>query len=271
MIKDMDFVKSTIGTMTTKPGSKRDVLEGLIARESGWDYIPAAFFTHFDKACHTGRAAIDRHIEFFRHTGMDFVKIQYEHAFPKLDFIRRPRDWLAMPRYGPDFFEEPVAIVKGLVAELHKEAVIIQTIYSPFMCAADSTSYELLVQHLREEPDHVVKGLSIIRDSIRGFIDECVKAGIDGFYASTQGGEHRRFVNAADFEKYVLPFDLSLLTEMETRTRFNILHICDYWLPYDSLDIFATYPCKIVSAPTSLEDGRKLRVGEPLRNSGSRF
>jgi uroporphyrinogen decarboxylase len=242
--------------------NKREHLQALLGRQSDWDYVPAAFFTHFDKQSHTGQAAVDRHVEFFRYTGMDFAKIQYEHAFPKLDFIRRPADWLDMPRYDADFFREPVQIVKGLVAELGKEALVLQTLYSPYMCAADSSSHELITRHLQEGPDHLRKGLSVIRDSLRIFIEECVKAGVDGFYASTQGGEHLRFANETDFRDYILPLDLSLLEQVNEATRFNILHICDYWLPYDSIDVFTRYPCQVVSAPTSLRNGGRVRLDE---------
>ena len=46
-------------------------------------YIPAGFFIHFDPMYHKGQAAIDKHLEYFRYTGMDFVKIQYEKDFRK--------------------------------------------------------------------------------------------------------------------------------------------------------------------------------------------
>ena len=62
--------------------NKRDTLLSLIHDSTPPDYIPAAFFMHFDQAYHTGQAAIDKHLEFFRATGMDFVKIQYEQPWP---------------------------------------------------------------------------------------------------------------------------------------------------------------------------------------------
>jgi uroporphyrinogen decarboxylase len=252
--------------MRTK--SKRAVIESLIQEESRWDYIPAAFFTHFSNECHSGNAAVKKHIEYFRYTDMDFVKIQYEKSFPKLERIRRPKDWLNMPYYTKTFFEEPLEIIKGLVKELKRESLIVQTIYSPFMCAADSASYEVLIRHLEEDPESVKKGLSVIHDSILGFIRECVKMGVDGFYASTQGGEAERFRDVKFFQKHVLPFDISLLQEMNKITSFNILHICDYWLPYDSVDLFVDYPCHVISLPTKLRNGNKLKLGELYKKFG---
>ena len=56
--------------------NKRDNLLRLIHDPTPPNHVPAAFFMHFDKAYHSGQAAIDKHLEFFRATGMDFVKIQ---------------------------------------------------------------------------------------------------------------------------------------------------------------------------------------------------
>jgi uroporphyrinogen decarboxylase len=58
--------------------NKRDTLLDVIHSHTPPTYLPAAFFMHFDHSYHEGQAAIDKHLEFFRATGMDFVKIQYE-------------------------------------------------------------------------------------------------------------------------------------------------------------------------------------------------
>ena len=47
---------------------------------------PSAFtyLANFALRLRFGKAAIDRHLEYFRFTGMDFVKVQYERTFPPL-------------------------------------------------------------------------------------------------------------------------------------------------------------------------------------------
>jgi len=61
--------------------NKRDLLLSLLDRNKKAEYIPAAFFLHFDQVYHRGQAAVDKHLEYSRYTGMDFVKIQFEHTF----------------------------------------------------------------------------------------------------------------------------------------------------------------------------------------------
>ena len=72
--------------------NKRDLMLSLIDHPSSSGYVPAAFFMHFDSAYHQGQAAIDKHLEFFRFTDMDFVKVQYEQVLPRSP-IRTPEDW----------------------------------------------------------------------------------------------------------------------------------------------------------------------------------
>ena len=85
--------------------NKRDIMLGLIHDTAMPDYIPAAFFLHFNSAYHRGQAAIDKHLEFFRSTDMDFVKIQYELPFPHSVPIRKPADWAHAPLCSEEFFD----------------------------------------------------------------------------------------------------------------------------------------------------------------------
>jgi len=60
------------------------------------------------------------------------------------------------------------------------------------------------------------------------FVKACIRLGVDGFYASTQGGEAGRFKDPGVFTRHVKPFDLVLMNEMKRACPFNILHVCDY-------------------------------------------
>ena len=112
--------------------NKRDTLLGLTTGSAPPDYVPAAFFLHFDPAYQQGQPAIDKQLEFFRHTGMDLVKIQYEQKPPPYS-IRSPADWAGAPRCSEAYFETTIQVVRGLVKAVKSEALVILTLYSPFM------------------------------------------------------------------------------------------------------------------------------------------
>ncbi len=125
---------------------------------------------------------------------MDFIKIQYEALFPAIGIpIKKPEDWANMPFYGKDYYEKQLYVVKELVKQGKKLAPVIATFYSPFMCAGHSVTSQLVTEHLKQDPDSVKKGLEIITDSVMIFLKECIKLGVDGFLAPTQGNEAFRF------------------------------------------------------------------------------
>lgn len=227
--------------------NKREKLLNWLNATSTPAYIPAAFFIHFPKEYRRGKAAVDKHLAYFQHTGMDFVKIQYEFAFPYRPEIQSPDDWTAMPVYGREFFQEQLDVVKDLVDAVEGEALVIQTLYSPFMSAGHTTSDAIITKHIEAEPEKVKKGLEVITESTLWFVRECIKLGVDGFYASTQGGESHRFADKSLFSQIVKPFDLIVMEEINQACPFNILHICDYNSGYDDLTPFLDYPGDVVN------------------------
>lgn len=247
--------------------NKRDVMLALSDRNARQEYMPAAFFVHFDPSCHFGEPAVGKHLEYFRFTGMDFVKIQYERTFPPIPEIRNPADWKAMPFYKLDFYEPVLEAVRGLVRAAKKEALVLPTLYSPFMCAGHTAGQATLAAHLNEEPELVGKGLEIITESLMLFVKECIRIGVDGFYASTQGGEAGRLRNPDLFRNYVKPFDLVLMNEMHHDCAFNILHVCDYNGPYSDLTPFVDYPGHVVNCNPRLTS-RKMSWDETAKMFG---
>lgn len=232
--------------------NKRDRVLSLINGNTAPDTIPAAFFMHFDPAYHQGQAAVGKHLEFFHYTGMDFVKIQYEQTLPPSAPIHRLEDWAGVPLYPEEFFEAPVRVAEGLVKAAKHEALVIMTLYSPFMWARHAAGEQVLDGHLKENPEAVRKGLEIMTENVLNLVRGCKRVGVDGFYASSQGGETFRFKGTQLFREMIKPTDLAVWDEIQSCS-FNILHICDYEGGYDDLSPFLDYPGHVVNC--SLEHG----------------
>ena len=236
----------------------RDLLFSLIHGQTAPDTIPAAFFMHFDEAHKHGQAAIDRHLEFKRFTGMDFVKIQYEQVQPPGKPIRKPEDWSQLPSYPAEFFEDPIRVAEGLVKAAGEDDLVIMTLYSPFMWAAQYDQQADINAHMQENPEAVARGLEIMTENVLRLARGCKWAGVDGFYASTQGGEAFRFKNPAIFRDYIKPSDLVIWDEIQD-CAFNILHICDYQGGYTDLAPFLDYPGQVVNCSLKLGERSQTR------------
>jgi uroporphyrinogen decarboxylase len=123
------------------------------------------------------------------------------------------------------------------------------------------------VKHIEEDGEAVRKGLDAITESLLGFVRECRRLGVNGFYASTQGGEAGTFRDPGLFGKYVTPYDLRLMREIDGTCPFNILHVCDYEAPYADLTPFLQYPGHVVTCSPRLTTG-EVRLRELARRFG---
>jgi uroporphyrinogen decarboxylase len=138
------------------------------------------------------------------------------------------------------------------------------------MSAGHTIGAAALDEQLKTCPEKVVPGFEIITESILWFVRECAKRGLDGFYASTQGGEGFRFQDPAIFTNYVRPYDLAILNEIDRTCAFNILHVCDYCGPYDSFAPFLDYPGDVINSPLEV-NGQTTTVAEAAAFWGRPF
>ena len=234
--------------------SKRDRMLQWLEGKSEAGYTPAAFFLHFDDQHRVGSAAATKHLEYFRYTDMDFVKIQYEQDVQQVDFIRKPADWAKLKPNKLDFYEPQLVTVREIVKAIKKDALIIMTIYSPFMWAGQTSTYTTLSDHLHEDPEAVKKGFNTLVESQLLFVKACIDIGVDGFYMSTQGSDSGQYKDSRIFREYIKPADLVAMQEVSKKCPFNILHVCDYVSPYENYDGVLDYPGQVVNCNTHLVD-----------------
>ena len=132
-----------------------------------------------------------------------------------------------MQLFPEQFFEPSIRVAEGLVKASNREALVIMTLYSPLMQAIRQADAVTFANHLHENPEAVAKGLAIMTENVLRLVRGCKRAGVDGFYVSTQGGEASRFEDKNIFRNYIKPTDLAVWDEVKS-CRFNILHVCDY-------------------------------------------
>jgi uroporphyrinogen decarboxylase len=206
---------------------------------------------------------VDKHLEYFRYTEMDFVKIQFELPFPAQPQIQKPADWKTkLPFFGIDHYQPMLKVVEGLVKAAKKETLVILTLYSPYMECNNMVGQEMVARHIEQDPDAFKIGIERMTESIQQFVRACIRLGLDGFYTSTQGGEKARLSDPTLFDACIAPYDRILMDEINKDCVFNILHVCDYWGPYSDITRFAKWPGQVVSAGLDLAGGEHLISGQ---------
>jgi uroporphyrinogen decarboxylase len=241
-------------SFTSPPGkSKRDLVMQVLDMSTKPNYIPAGFFMHFGVK---GDAAVKAHLEYFRATNMDFVKIQYdEKGLPRNDQIKTAKDWAKIPILTEEWFAPHLYLLKEIIKEAKKEALIIQTLYGPFMHAKMVVPLNLLLEHIKEDPDSVVRGMENVTLSLLHFVNAAARLGVDGFYNCTQGGETNRIPDIPLFNHIVKNYDMILFKEISQLVPCNILHICDYEGPYQDFSLrFKDYAGEIINIPGAADN-----------------
>lgn len=238
--------------------SKRGLMLEVLNMGTTPSYVPAAFFMHFGVR---GDAAVKAHLDYFRGTGMDFVKIQFdEQTLPSNDQIKTPQDWSKIPILPEKWFEPSLYLLKSLIREAKSEALIIQTLYSPYQMAKQAVPWKLLVEHVNQDAESVCRGMENITVSLMNFVQAASRAGVDGFYMCSQGGETNRIADRALFNRTIKTYDMLLYKEASQLAPYNIMHVCDYEGSYEDFGLrFRDYPGQVVNLPLSA-DGKPLSL-----------
>ena len=232
------------------------------------EYVPAGFFLHFENKL--GRKAVEDHKAFYKATNMDFVKVFYEIAVPKID-IQSGKDWEKVPVYSEEFFAPQVAVIEDLAREFGKEAFILPTVYSPLALAHQTLGrgkdFKKLVEEDTKAFGKAIKNLSL---SIENYLRSARKHGADGFYVSSQGGDGNS-ISPKIWKEQIREWDKHVSEVAAEIGLINILHICDYGTPYknaEALYEFADYPASIINVPLKFSDGSTLNLKEAQKRFG---
>lgn len=244
--------------------SKRERILQVLDQSRPNEYVPAAFFLHFpDKL---GRKAVADHAEYYESTNMDFVKVFYEIAVPKID-IKKGADWAKVPIYDEAFFEPQVEVIEDLAKKYKGEAFILPTVYSPLALASQTLGKEnadKLKKLSEEDPAAFGKAIKNLSLSIENYLRAARRRGADGFYVSSQGGDGNS-LSAKIWKEQVRQWDKHVSEVANEIGEINILHICDYGTPFknaEALYSFADYPASIINVPLNFSDGSQINLKE---------
>ncbi len=249
------------------------------------DRTPVGFWYHFPPEFEHGAPCVQKHIEFFRQSHTDVLKVMNENWLEADGNIVTADDWKRVKpiHKNSPLFQDQIDIVKGVADALGDEACIITSIYNTTASAVhcyvterkknippEITPYnilgKLLPMFLRENPEVVGTAFRIIGESLAELAGACIEAGAHGTYLAVSGAERFGFTKE-EYEKYVSPADLLVLEASKNAPVGNFLHICKTWPDYYR---FKDYPPTVknwgqyTEGNMPLEDGRKVWPNDVL-------
>lgn len=212
------------------------------------DRPPVSFWGHaYDKES-TAEDLAEVTLDAWRRYGWDFVKLnprasyhgevwglRYEyggarHEKPKRAAVpvRRIEDWDAIRARGPEAppLAEQLEAVRLVRRGLGPDVPLVETVFTPLAVASYlAGSADLVRAHLREDERRVRTALAEIRDTLRPYARELLRAGADGIFLATVDWATRDRLSADEYARIAREDDLDVLSAVQSGT-FNILHVC---------------------------------------------
>ena len=241
------------------PDNKKGIMDAFVAGTLDPSYAPAAFFIHFSNDQKVGDAAVQAHLNYFRESKMDILKVQFEQGVPRVREMKEEE----IEFIPEDFYRPTLEIIAKLQEAEGKDTYVLPTIYNTCQVARQALGERRMKEAAVEHPELLKALFDSYCNALLWLVKECKKIGIQGFYMCTQGGEMTFYDIPDFFDIYVKPYDLAVMGECNKGTKMNILHICNWEGPYDDLTRFIDYPSQIVNTPTNL-NGKPFSLSDAI-------
>jgi uroporphyrinogen decarboxylase len=211
------------------------------------DRPPFSLWYHFGLQHMPGTTHAAAEIDFYRAYGMDFVKVMNDYPYPLpagLEVVGTEDDWNRIePIDGDDpAWGEQLSALSLMSEKIGKEALFIDTIFSPWTTARRMAGSEGLVAARRQFPETVLAAMNNIATSLAGYAKEVIARGAAGIFLSL-GGATDSVMSAEEYAVWGRSFDLRIL-EAVRGAPFNVLHIHGTRIHFNSL---LDYPASAIN------------------------
>lgn len=206
--------------------SKRDRMMQCL---HGEEYVGSlgSFWYHFPETLWEKDAFIKAHVDYYRETDIDFMKIMEEIRYT-FD-MKTAADWRAYKppaRNAPERLRQQ-EIIKAIADEVGGECMVYTTIFDPLRTVGITMGYAYIEAHIKEHKDAVSAAFRVMAESIAEYACDCLDAGADGIFFSSKGAEAGRF-DEETFDVIVYTPDSNIGNGIFEKSEYTLLHICGF-------------------------------------------
>ena len=147
---------------------------------------------------------------------MDMIKVMCDGYFnypnPYIEKVTCPEDWLGLTPLGEDhpYIANQVLRAKRVVEGAKGECCVFYNVFCPMSLMRFGTSEELLMSHLKANPEAVCHAFRVIAEDIKTLVRKLItEAGCAGIYYCVQNAETFRFTEE-EYRRLVHPALLRL-------------------------------------------------------------
>lgn len=202
------------------------------------DRPPFSFWYHFGLQHRPGNDHAKAEIDFYRAYDLDFLKVMSDYPYPLpsgLEAIETEDDWNRIEPVASSnpCWTEQLSALEMINDEIGKEALFIETIFSPWTTARRLARAGGLEMARQSGPELLLAAMDSIATTLADYAKESLKRGASGIFLSL-GAASGDVMTAAEYAIWGRPFDLRIL-EAVRDARFNVLHIHGKRIHFDSV------------------------------------
>jgi uroporphyrinogen decarboxylase len=264
----------------------RERMQAFLKNDPALDRPPVALWRHFPMDDQDPGTLAAATLDFQRHYDFDLVKVTPASSFALKDWgaedvwegstegtrrytkrvIQRPQDWECLPVLDPvtaPHLSGQIRCLRQIRSNLGPDVPLLQTVFNPLSQAKNLAGGDLLIAHLRQYPEAVMKGLHTIAETTRRFVEAAMETGIDGIFYAVQHAQ-AGLMTLDEYNTFGLPLDLKV-TGPATGLWCNLLHLHGLNIYFDIVSRFSPmFP--IVNwhdreTPPSLEEAQERFAG----------
>ncbi len=263
----------------------RERMQACLKNDPALDCPPVALWRHFPVDDQNPETLAAATLDFQRHYTFDLVKVTPASSFAIKDWgaedvwegstegtrrytqrvIQKPQDWERLSVLEPlkaAHLSGQINCLQQIRSRLGPDTPLLQTVFSPLAQAKNLAGGDVLIAHLRQYPQAVLKGLQTISETTRRFVEAAMETGIDGIFYAIQHAQ-AGLMTREEYKTFGLPFDLKT-TEPADHLWCNLLHIHGLNIYFDLManSLFPESLFPIVNwhdreTPPSLEEAQK--------------
>jgi uroporphyrinogen decarboxylase len=209
------------------------------------DRPPVALWRHFPVDDQSPEALAEAHLHYQKNYDFDLLKVTPASSFCLKDWgvedkwvgdtegtrrytkrvVSDPGDWESLPVLDPSspHLAQQLECLRVIREGLDPGTPLLQTIFSPLSQAKNLAGGDVLLEHLRQHPRAVMKGLETIAETTRRFVDAARAIGIDGIFYAVQHAQ-KQLLSYEEYKIFGLTFDREC-TEPAQELWCNMLHL----------------------------------------------
>lgn len=229
------------------------------------DRNPVALWRHFPVDDQTAETLAAAHIYFQQSFDFDFLKVTpasgyfvYDwgvedvwkgHPHGTREYTKRvvfsAEDWARLEPMDPHkgHLGVQLSALTKIIDTFGPDLPVIHTIFNPISIAKKLVGDENLFVHIREYPEEVHRGLEVITESSKAFVDAVInQVGASGIFYAVQHAQPT-MLSQAEYLEFGRPYDLPIL-QAAANGWLNVLHLHGDDVYFD---MFIDYPIQVIN------------------------